>query len=139
MHGNANKYFLRIYFLDSLISLDSLLQSRTLGPCETSATQKSSVIQSLNMYNFYSYQQGRNRDLCLLSTYLFLMINNEINQRQFRNSRLETFCKKLFLNKPEACDVIKKEPPTQAFSCKFSEIFKNTLFYRLTTVAASSN
>ena len=30
--------------------------------------------------------------------------------------------------KPEACNFIEEETPTQVFSCKFCEIFKNTFF-----------
>ena len=29
---------------------------------------------------------------------------------------------------PQACNFIKKETPTQVFSCKFCEIFNNTFF-----------
>ena len=36
-----------------------------------------------------------------------------------------------------ACNVIKKEPPAQVFSCEFCGISKNTFFYRTPLVAAS--
>ena len=36
-----------------------------------------------------------------------------------------------------ACNFIKKETPTQSFSCEFSEIFKNNFFNRTPPVAAS--
>ena len=39
--------------------------------------------------------------------------------------------------KPEACNFIKKEPPTQLFSYEFCETFKNTFFHRTPPVAAS--
>ena len=39
--------------------------------------------------------------------------------------------------KPEACNFIKKETPTQVFSCVFHKIFKKTFFYRTPPVAAS--
>ena len=32
------------------------------------------------------------------------------------------------LSRPKACNVIKKETPSQVFSCKFCEIFKTTFF-----------
>ena len=35
-----------------------------------------------------------------------------------------------------ACNFIKKESLAQVFSCEFSEIFKNTFFYRTPLVAA---
>ena len=36
---------------------------------------------------------------------------------------------------PEACNFVKKETPTQAFSCEPCKIFKNTFFYRTPLVA----
>ena len=56
-------------------------------------------------------------------------IRSEIWRR--RSSRPEVFCKK------EACNFIKKETLAQVFSCEFSEISKNTFFYRAPLVAAS--
>ena len=37
----------------------------------------------------------------------------------------------------DACSFIKKETLAQVFSCEFSEISKNTFFYRTLPVAAS--
>ena len=75
-----------------------------------------------------------------------------------RGSRLEVFCKKLFLeisqnSQENACakvsfliklqvqawasSCIKKETQAQVFSCEFCEISKNTFFYRTPLVAAS--
>ena len=39
----------------------------------------------------------------------------------------------------EACNVIKKETLAQLFSCKFCEISKNTISYRIPLVAAYGN
>ena len=39
--------------------------------------------------------------------------------------------------RPEVCNIIKKETPTQVFSCVFHKIFKKTFFYRTPPVAAS--
>ena len=41
------------------------------------------------------------------------------------------------IERDQACDFIKKETPTQNFSCDFCEILKNILFYRTPPVAAS--
>ena len=38
---------------------------------------------------------------------------------------------------PQTCNFIKKETPTQVFSCEYCEILKNNFFYRTTPVAAS--
>ena len=38
-----------------------------------------------------------------------------------------------------ACNFIKKQTLTQVISCEFCQIFKNTFFYRIPPVAASSN
>ena len=73
-----------------------------------------------------------------------------------RNSRLEVFCKKVFLETPQnsqentcarasfliklqaqACNLIKKEALAQVFSYEFCEISKNTFFQRTPLVAAS--
>ena len=55
-----------------------------------------------------------------------------------------TIFTKLFLQKssivddrPWVCNFIKKETPTQVFSCEFCEIFKNTSFYGTLPAAAS--
>ena len=40
------------------------------------------------------------------------------------------------VNKPMACNFIKKETQAQVFSCEFCEISKNTFFYRTPLVAA---
>ena len=40
--------------------------------------------------------------------------------------------------KKAACNFIKKETLAQVFSCEFSEISKNTFFYRTPLVAASA-
>ena len=40
-------------------------------------------------------------------------------------------------HRPQACNFIKKETPAQVFSCEFSEIYKNTFYYRTPLVAAS--
>ena len=46
----------------------------------------------------------------------------------------------LFLGiRPGTCKFIKKEALKQMFSGKFHEIFKNTIFYRTSLVAASTN
>ena len=42
-----------------------------------------------------------------------------------------------FLIELQACNFIKKETLTQAFSCEFCEIFNNTFSYRTSRVAAS--
>ena len=39
--------------------------------------------------------------------------------------------------RPPVCNFIKKDTPTQVFSCEFCEIFKSTFFYRTPPVAAS--
>ena len=38
---------------------------------------------------------------------------------------------------PGACNFIKKKTLQQVFSCEFSEIYKNTFYYRTPLVAAS--
>ena len=58
--------------------------------------------------------------------------------QQHRSRRPEVFCKKgvrksisKLTGKPplsEACNFVKKESPTQVFSCEFCKIFKNTFF-----------
>ena len=51
-------------------------------------------------------------------------------------------CQSLFFDKvagmrPATCNFIKKETPAHVFSYKFCEIFKNTFFYGIPSVAAS--
>ena len=51
-------------------------------------------------------------------------------------------CWSLFLNKTvdlKPATLFKKETPTQVFSCKYYEIFKNSFFYRTHPVAASAS
>ena len=38
-----------------------------------------------------------------------------------------------------ACNFIKKETPTQVFSCKYHKLFENSFFYGTPPVAASKN
>ena len=38
-----------------------------------------------------------------------------------------------------ACNFIKKETPTQVFSCEYHKMFENTFFYGTPPVAASEN
>ena len=56
------------------------------------------------------------------------------------NSQENTCAKISFLIKlqEKACNFIIKETLAQVFSCKFCEISKNTFFYRIPLVAASS-
>ena len=44
---------------------------------------------------------------------------------------------KAVVQRPEACNFIKKETLTQVFSCEFCENFENTSFYITPLVAAS--
>ena len=44
----------------------------------------------------------------------------------------------MFLEMPRACNLIKKEPLAQVFSCEFREISKNTFSYRTPLVVASN-
>ena len=46
--------------------------------------------------------------------------------------------KRVFLEMPRACNLIKKEPLGQVFSCEFREISKNTFSYRTPLVVASN-
>ena len=55
---------------------------------------------------------------------------------QCKSSRPEVFCRKGVL-RPEAWNFIQKESLAQVFSSDFCEIFKKTVFYRTTMVAAS--
>ena len=53
-------------------------------------------------------------------------------------------CQGLFLTKvtglrPVACKFIKKDTPTRAFPCEYSDIFKNRFLKSTTPVAASVN
>ena len=47
----------------------------------------------------------------------------------FQKQPLNVFCKKSILKKVWACNIIKKETPTQVFSCEFCEILEQ-LFHR---------
>ena len=54
-----------------------------------------------------------------------------------RNSRIRCeICSKLTV-KTQTSNFIKKEAPSQVFSCEFSEISKITFFHRAPRVAAS--
>ena len=61
---------------------------------------------------------------------------------QVRSSRLKVFCKKVFLEvsqnlqKPQACNFIKKETLAHVLSCEFCEISKSIFFHRTPLVAA---
>ena len=76
----------------------------------------------------------------------------------YRSSNQELFCKSKkiylisqeyicvrvsFFNKVagrlEACNFIRKETPTEAFSCQFCEVFKNTFFHGTPPIAASGH
>ena len=59
--------------------------------------------------------------------------------RNFAKLTGEHLCQSLFFDKfqASACNFIKDEALTQAFSCEFCEISKNTLYYRTPPVAAS--
>ena len=61
--------------------------------------------------------------------------------RNFSKFTQNHLCQSLFFNKVagSACNFMKKETLAQVFSCEFSEISKNTFFYRTTLVAASVN
>ena len=95
-----------------------------------------------------------------ISVKFFFVLHCTIAYLQYvtiRSSRSEVFCKKgvlenfakftgkhlcqsLFLIKRlrhEAWNFIKKETLAQVFTCEFSEISKNTFFYRTPPVAAS--
>ena len=54
-----------------------------------------------------------------------------------QNSRKNTCDRVSFLVMPQACNFIKKETLTQVFSCEFSKVFKNNIFYKTPPVAAS--
>ena len=41
------------------------------------------------------------------------------------------------VTRPKACNIIKKEIPTQVFSCEFCKILKNTFVYKTPQVALS--
>ena len=65
----------------------------------------------------------------------------QISSKKFRSIRRRIpVLKSLFNNVVglQDCNFIKKEIPTQVFSCEFCEIFKNTFFYRTPLVASSA-
>ena len=60
--------------------------------------------------------------------------------RKFPNIHRKTPVLESLFNKVvclNACNLIKKETPTQMFSCENCETFKNTFFYRTPLVVAS--
>ena len=90
---------------------------------------------------------------CLLVTDSYLKNTETLWSPNTRSSRPEVFCEKdvfkkfakftgkylcqnLFFITLQA-SVLKKETLAQVFSCEFCEIFKNIIFYRTTSVAAS--
>ena len=64
----------------------------------------------------------------------FLKTRNEKSKRRFNHQR--NFC--IQKVQPQTCNFIKRETPTQVFSCEFYEISKKTLFYIIPLVAASA-
>ena len=73
---------------------------------------------------------------------LFANILQNRTPSKFLDIRKKTSVLEFLFNKVTglmACKFIKKETPTQVFSCESHKIFENSFFYGMAAVAASEN
>ena len=82
-----------------------------------------------------------NKSLCVvtyINIYRFTLEISSLTAEAASGGVLLKSCSQKFRKiSPQACSFIKKETLAREFSCEFSEISRNTFFYRTPLVAAS--